>query len=134
MAALTITAANVVKGTTASVVNGTAGATVTAGQAVYFDSATSTYKLSDSDVVAASIPAGIALHASLANQPLQVLTGGSVTIGATLVAGTVYYGNPTAGGIGPVADLIATNRSVIIGIATSTTVLNVNIIDSGVTL
>ena len=134
MAALTITAANVLKGSNATLVNGTAGATITAGQLVYLDSATNTYKLTDSDVVAAASAAGIALHGSLANQPLQILAAGPITVGATMTAGVVYYASPTAGGIGPVADLVATNRSIVVGVATSTTVLNVQIVDSGVVL
>lgn len=134
MAALTITAANVLKSATASIVNGTAGATITAGQLVYYDGSTTSYKLADSDIVAASVPAGIALHGSLSGQPLQVLTGGPITLGATLTPGVAYYANPTAGGIGPVADVVTTNRSVMIGFATSASILNVNIQDSGVVL
>lgn len=136
MADLTITAANVVAGSGATKVNGTAGATVTAGQVVYKDSTTDTFKLADCNSATAAVrsPYGIALHASLANQPLTVLTAGPVTIGATMTAGVAYYLSGTAGGIAPVADLTTGDYPVILGIATSTTVLNVDIQEAGVAL
>jgi hypothetical protein len=67
MADLTITAASVLAGSGAKKVNGTAGATITAGQAVYLDSADNEYKLADNDSATAAVRtvAGIALHASL---------------------------------------------------------------------
>ena len=101
MADLTITVANVAKGTGASTTNGTAGATITAGQVVYLDSADSRYKLADTDSATAAVraPVGIALHAALSGQPLQILTGGLITIGATTVVGVPYYLSGTAGGI-----------------------------------
>ena len=135
MADLTITVASVVKGAGASVENGTAGANVTAGQPVYKDAGDSNkFKLADSDSATAAVrsPYGLALHASLAGQPLQVLTGGPITIGATLTAGLAYYLSKTAGGICPVADIASGGYATIIGIATSTTVLNIKFQESGV--
>lgn len=136
MADLTITAANVVKGSGSKVVEGTAGASVTAGQVVYEDSATSTYKLADCDSGTAAVrsPAGIALHAAGSGQPLAILTKGPITIGATLTAGVAYYLSATAGGIAPVADLGTGDYPTILGIATSTTVLDVLIHEAGVAL
>lgn len=131
MAALSITAANVLKGSGVSIENGTAGATITAGQLVYLDSSTNTYKLTDTDVVASASARGIALHGSLSGQPLQILMNGPITIGATLTAGNVLYASPTAGGItATVADLVSTNRVIVVGVATSTTVAQIQIIDS----
>jgi hypothetical protein len=68
MADLTITAANVIAGNSAKTETGTAGATVTAGQVVYKDSADNKFKLADNDSATAGLrsPYGIALHASLA--------------------------------------------------------------------
>lgn len=133
MADLTITAANVVKGSGANVVHGTALAAVTAGQVVYQDTATGKYGLADSNSVTAGIrnPVGIALHAAAANQPLAVMTSGAVTIGAALTASLTYYLSDTPGGICPVADVGAGEYSIIIGMAASTTVLNVDIQASG---
>lgn len=136
MADLTITAANVVAGSGARTAAGTAGATITAGQVVYLDSASSTYKLADCDSATAAVrsPAGIALNGASSGQPIDVLTSGPITIGATLTAGVAYYLSATAGGICPVADLAAGDYPTIIGIATSTSVLSVKIHESGVAL
>ena len=49
MTDLVITAANVIAGTGARRALGTAGATITAGKVVYFDSSTSKYKLADNN-------------------------------------------------------------------------------------
>lgn len=133
MADLTITAANVVAGSGAKKVPGTAGVAVTAGQVVYLDSATNTYKLADNDSATAAVrsPAGIALHAAAANQPLTILSQGSITIGATTAAGTVYCLSSTAGGICPSADIATGDYNTIIGIGTSTSVIDVKLHEAG---
>ena len=134
MVDLTVTAASVLKGTGASVTAGTAGASITAGQTVYLDSTTNTYKLSDCDsaTAAARVCNGIALHAAGSGQPLQVLTGGPITIGATLTLGKVYCLSATAGGICPAADITTGGYLSVLGVPTSTTVLQVAIQASGV--
>lgn len=136
MADLVITAANVVAGSTSTVENGTLGATVTAGQAMYLDSADSRWKLADSNSATAAVrvPAGIALNGGATGQPVRVLREGAITIGATMTAGVVYYASDTPGGICPVADIGSGEYATIIGIATSTTVLEVDIHASGVAL
>jgi hypothetical protein len=135
MADLTITAANVVSGADATVTHGVAGATITAGQAVYRDAA-GAYLLADNNsaTVLARTPVGIALHGAALNQPLAVQTAGDITIGATMTAGVAYYLSDTPGGIGPVADLASGEYPTVIGIAKSTTVLDINISSSGVAL
>ena len=134
MADLSITAASVVAGSGARKVNGVAGATITAGQVVYLDSSDSKYKLADNDSATAAVrsPAGIALHAASSNQPLTILTAGPITIGATVAAGDVYCMSSTAGGICPVADIAAGDYNTIIGIGTSTTVIDVKLHEAGV--
>ncbi len=136
MADLTITAANVIAGSNSSVVNGTLGATVTAGQVMYQDAADSRWKLADNNSATAAIriPQGIALNGGGSGQPVRVLLSGDITIGATMTAGVAYYLGDTPGGICPVADLASGEYPAIIGIATSTTVLKVNITASGVSL
>lgn len=121
MADLTITAASV-SFTSGQKDTGIAGASVTAGQAVYLDAATSRYKLAQCDGTSAEADAvGIALHASGNGQPLTVAKSGSViNIGATTAAGVFYYLSATAGGIAPVGDLVSTNKVVSLGYATST--------------
>lgn len=135
MADISITAANVVAGAGATVVSGTAGATITAGQVVARDTDGS-YILADSNSATAAVrsPDGIALNGASDGQPLSVATSGAVTIGGTLTAGVAYYLSDTPGGIAPVADLATGEYPTVLGIATSTTVLEVNITESGVAL
>lgn len=136
MADLTITATAVVPGSGSQIKNVTSGATITAGKSVVRDSATGKWVLADSNhaTVALRTAGGIALNAASDGQPLAVLTGGPITLGAILTAGVAYYQSDTAGGICPVADVGAGERSVLIGIAKSTSSLEVDIQDSGVSL
>lgn len=136
MASLSITAANVVKGSNATVENGTAGATITAGVVVYKDAADGKFKIADADsaTAAARNPYGIALNGASDGQPLAVIRRGDVTIGATMTAGLAYYLSPTPGEIGVVGDVLSGDDPIVIGVAKSTTVLTVNIQDPGVTL
>jgi len=135
MTDISITAANVLAGSGASIRRGTAGATITAGQVLYYDGATAKYKLADCDgATALRTPVGIALNGASDGQPISLVDRGPVTIGGTLTAGVAYYLSPTAGGICPVADVLSGDYSVILGIATSASVLNVNIQESGVAL
>lgn len=135
MVDISITAASVVRGTDSHTQTGTAGATITAGQTVYLDS-DGVYQLADSNsaTAAARVPAGIALNGAADGQPLTILTRGQVTIGATLTAGVVYYQSDTPGGICPVADIGSGEYATIVGIAVSTSVLDVRIVASGVAL
>jgi hypothetical protein len=122
MADLTVTAASVLW-TSGSKLSGVAGATVTAGQAVYLDSTTSTLKLAQCDGTAAEADAvGIALHAAGAGQPLVYAGPGSViNIGATTAKTTTYLVSETAGGVAPQADISTSTRKITrLGYATAT--------------
>ena len=135
MADLTITAANVVASANAVRESGTAGATITAGQLVYLDTTDMKYKLADNNGAAAlRVPNGIALNGAANNQPLVIQKAGDITIGATMTAGVAYYLSDTPGGICPVADLASGEYPCIIGIAKSTSLLDVGIHPSGVAL
>lgn len=129
MADLTITAASVVAGSNARKTTGVAGAAITAGQVVYYDSTTGTYKLADTDSATSGVrvPAGIALHAASTNQPLTIQTAGDITIGASILAGVAYYLSGTPGGICPIADVASGDYTAIIGMGISTTVLRIDI-------
>lgn len=128
MADISITAANVVAGSGATKQNGTAGATITAGQAVYKDSSNK-FQLADANSATeiARRAIGIALHGASNNQPLTILTAGLITIGGTLTAGVAYYLSDTPGGICPVADIGSGEYVCLLGIATTTAILNVDI-------
>ncbi|MES2903851.1 MAG: hypothetical protein V4696_06680 [Pseudomonadota bacterium] len=136
MVDITITPASVITGSGSVVKHGTAGATITAGKTVYRDGADSKYKLADSNGASATIRGvkGIALNGASDGQPLAVHESGPITIGATLTAGVAYYLSDTPGGICPVADVGAGEYSTVVGIATSVSVLDVDIHESGVSL
>lgn len=134
MADLSITAANVVKGTGSTIERVTSGATITAGQLVYLDSADSDKaKLAQGNAAGTSTVYGISLHAALANQPLTVLTAGPCNVGATLAVGQTYVlSAAAAGGIAPVSDVSTGEYVSHIGIALSASNLSVLIRNSGI--
>ena len=135
MADITITAANVLAQAGAQLQSGFALGAVTAGQVVYRDAATQQFGLADNNgATATRVPVGIALNGAAAGQPLTILTFGSIAIGGTMTAGVAYYLGDTPGGICPVADLAIGETATLIGIATSTSILRVDINPSGVTL
>ncbi len=136
MADLTITAANVLAGSGAVTENGTLGATVTAGQVLYKAAADGKWYLADNNSASAEVrqAKGIALNGGAAGQPVRVLKSGLCTIGATLTAGVAYYLSDTPGGICPVADVGAGEYSCLVGIATTTGIIDVRFQYSGVAL
>lgn len=135
MADITVTAASVIAGGDAVVEHGRAGATITAGQVVYKEASSGKFKLTDTNSATAEVKNayGIALNGASDGQPLAVQKAGSITIGATVVAGTAYYASETPGGIQSAAD-VATEAVVLLGIATSASVIKMGIINSGVTV
>jgi len=134
MADISVTAANVVKVAGAATDRGTAGETITAGMPVYLKASDNLLYKADADGSGTTTVIGISLHAALANQPLEYLTGGSLTFNAVLTAGTIYTASDTAGGIRPAVDNNSGDTISILGVASSTTVLVVKIHNSGCVL
>ncbi|MGQ3299643.1 hypothetical protein [Reyranella sp.] len=137
MADLSITAASVLAGATALVEHGEkAGATLVAGQVVYKDNADFRLKLSDNDSGTPGVRTvlGITLNGGAAGQPVSIVKKGPVTLNAVLTAGVVYGVSSTPGGIAPLADVASGDDVIILGVALSTTVLDLQINDTGVTL
>lgn len=135
MADISLTPANVVAGTDAVKVAGTALETIAAGKIVYQDPTTLKFGLADANGAAATrTPIGIALNGASLNQPIMIQTAGLITIGGTLVAGVAYYLSDTPGGLCPVADVGSGEYPTVIGIAVSTTQLRIGIVSSGVAL
>jgi hypothetical protein len=135
MADISITAANVLRGSNARVESGTFGATVTQGQVVYRDAADGRFKLADCDsgTAAAKIPYGIALNSGAAGQPADVQISGDITIGGTLSPGLPYFLTPNPGGIGLIAEVAVGDDYTLLGIASSASVLKMGILVSGFT-
>lgn len=140
MANVSITAGNVVKSTGSVIETGIAGEAITAGQTVYKKAADSQYYLADVDAEAVGDSAeidnvyGIALNGGSADQPLTVQKSGTITIGGTVVVGTVYVVSATAGGIAPWADLVSTDYVSIVGVATTAGTIAMSLNIAGVAI
>lgn len=129
MADLTISSAAVLPGVNASLAAGTAGATVAAGDVVYLASATKKWMLADADSATAEArkAVGIALNSAALNQPVDVLTGGDVTLGSVLTAGQAVYLSDEPGKMCSLADLATGDYICLLGLAKSATVLTVDV-------
>ena len=139
MAAISITAANVLASASAVISKEyTFGATITAGQLVYLNSS-SQWVLLDSDAAATgngiTDKRGITLCGGSLNQPASVcLSDTDFTPGGTLSNGLAIYNSTTAGGI-TFADIPTTAAyPVFVGIAKSTTKMNLFPVASGVVI
>lgn len=130
MTALSITVAEVQPGAEADGAvfsTGIAGATITAGQALYLDALSNTLKLAQCDgALAEAACVGIALHGALAGQPVKYQSEGPITTGATAAAtvGTVYCVAAAAGSITPNADIASTNFVSILGVGKTAAIIN----------
>lgn len=135
MAAISVTAANVLASSAAVIRREyAAGATVTAGQLVYLN-ASNAWALVDIDANLGCGVAdlrGITLNGASTGQPVAVCTNDTAFVpGGTLSNGLVVFGSVTAGGI-TFADIPGANAyPVVVGIAKSTTVLNLQPFASG---
>ena len=133
MTDIVITPASVIAGADASIDFGVAGATITAGQVVYLETASNMLKLADNNSTDIEVrtPRGIALNGAATGQPIAVIRSGQVAIGGTLVANVAYYLSDTPGGICAVADLAAGEYPTLLGMAKTATSLDVHIYTTG---
>ena len=132
---IVVTATSVVKGTGATVEKSyLAGEAITAGQACYVKSDGKLWKSQCDGTAAEATFAGIALNGAAAEQPVQMVVEGLITIGATVVAGTIYVVGSVAGGICPWASLATPNYVSVVGYATTSGILFVKPINTGVTI
>ena len=134
MAELSITAANVVPQSNA-IIDRTriAGEAVTAGQPGYISTADGkAYKADSNASLATAVVYGIFVSGGAANQPVALQTGGDLAFGAILTANTGYVVGATAGSIAPIADVTTGWSLGFLGVAISTSVLRLGIINTGV--
>jgi hypothetical protein len=132
MADITVTAANVALGastTPTQIVQ--YGEAVTQGQPLYRLAADGKwYRTDANDGVAKAVVGAIALTPGATNAfglvalPSSVAGQSLVNLGATLAVGTVYAVSANVGGIAPIADITSTQFVTVIGIATTTALLD----------
>lgn len=128
MPILSQSAASVAKVSGTSVTKN-AGATIAAGQPIYEDPADLLLKPAKSLTVDTANVRGIALNSASVGQPVTYLmSGGTVTIGGTVVAGRAYFLSSSTGAICQESDLVAGDFPTFLGFATSTTLLSLNIV------
>lgn len=133
MADVTVTAANVKPvGTSRTVQTVLLGETVTQGQPLYLKAADSKYWKADADTLAEAAAAGIALTPGVADDYAIMLTAGTINMGGTLAVGQVYVVSVNAGGVAPYSDLGSGDYVTILGVATTTAVLNVDLNVTGI--
>ncbi len=136
MADLSITAAGVIPSANAVIAQGIAGATITAGQSLYIDTANSNVlKLYDSDGSAlTSTMCGIALNGGGAGQVIRyVVSDPALVLPCTMVVGDTLWGSDTAGGLTVTfAELEAGDYITVVGICTVVnSTINMKIIPAG---
>lgn len=135
MAAISITAASVLKSSTGQVSVGTSGATITAGQSVYIDTSDSNkIKLADANGTApANTFAGIALNAASSGQPVTYCTNDTAgfTIGATVVAGDTIWLSQTPGGLTKTIGDLSVGLAIVVGVMLTTTTMNLTPVVGG---
>ena len=137
MAELTITAANVIKGAGTTSRAGIAGATLTAGMPIYLDNTDEDLgKPCQANAEATASCDGICLNGASAGQPFDYLPSGDITLGTgVMTKGETYaVSDATAGKIRPVDELASGDYVTILGVAESTSVLALDIQNSGVTV
>ncbi len=103
MAAYSITAANVLHSSSATIFTGTAGTSITQGQPLYLDTVTNTYKLANA--LTNSPVAGIAMVGASANQDMVICSRDpNFAPGFTINSGNFVLVGNTAGTLQPVED------------------------------
>lgn len=137
MAALTITASALLAGSNANIKHGMSGAAIAAGKSVYLDPDDNLVKLADNDAVSTDEhdAVGISLNATAAAaQPVSYIKSGDLAFGAILTKGETYCVGGTAGDIVPRADVTTGDELVILGIASTTSNLQVGVRDTNTVL
>lgn len=134
MSDISITPGNVLAYADVVPIDGIAGTTITAGQAVYIDTAANNVlKLADCDSSATTaVVAGIALTGGSSGQPIKYAKSGEITIGGTVTVGELYVLSGIAGGIAPEADLAQNDYVSFLGIGTTAARIRFSILNSGV--
>ena len=134
MAALTITAANVIPVSGYSFKTRLSAAAITIGQSLYVDSSDQ-WALADADALATGVAVAISLsQAAAAGQPVIGITGGDLGLGAILTVGIPYCVGLAGGSIGPYSDLASGDFPCLVGWPTTTANLRLAFVASTVAI
>ena len=119
----------VVPGDGSQLTNGIAGVAIVAGDVCALDPATQRFILATTANIAGARVRGVAVCSASIGQPMRVQTGGILNVGAALLTiGELYaLSGLTAGKIGPVADLGAGDFVTVLGIAQTTSLLQMRL-------
>lgn len=134
MANLTITAANVGVGSSVRVRTVPVGEAITHAQPLYLHTDNKYYRADANASAAAAAATAISITSSSADGHVVVVEteNALVNLGSTLVVGETYVVSATAGAICPIGDLTTGAYPCILGVATTSTLLKLNIFASGV--
>lgn len=137
MADIVITPGNLYPSGAAQITRGIAAVAITAGQVVAFNSSSPPgIALSDNDATPPlNLPIGIAVCSAGVGQPVNYTAiDANLTIGATVVNGTIYVLSGNPGGICPTTDLLTGDGVCIIGVGKGTTALWLNVLTTGISI
>lgn len=113
---------------------GTYGATITPGDAVYFDDTDNLWKLADANLsVTAAAAKGIAITGGVSGDSGYVATGGSIIfVGPTMSVGENFYVGPTAGDIVTESDVVTGCYVTRLGAASLANQFDIDIVVTGI--
>ena len=118
-----------------SLIKGTAGENITAGDILYFSPSASKYLKAKADNLLSADAVGVACNTAANGQPVEILTSGVISLGAGLTSGIIYVlSSATAGALCLASDLSSGDYVTVIGIAKDADQLQVRIINSGAVL
>lgn len=133
MADLSITAANVKAGSASTRVQLVqAGEAIDQGEPAYLASDGKYYQTDANDTAIKAQAKGIAITPASTDGYFLLAVDGLINLGATLAVGQIYVCSATKGGIAPYADLTTNDFVTILGVATTTALLDINLLVSGV--
>ena len=133
MADLSITAANVKAGSASTRVQLVqAGEAIDQGEPAYLASDGKYYQTDANDTAIKAQAKGIAITPASTDGYFLLAVDGLINLGATLAVGQIYVCSATKGGIAPYADLTTNDFVTILGVATTTALLDINLLVCGV--
>jgi len=132
MADLTQTVANVRRQITTQRGSGTAGESISAGMPIYRLSTDNKWYKAGNGSATLADAGGIALTNADVDEILDYAISGGINVGATLTLAEIYVLSDTVGKIAPASDLGSGDFVTILGVASSTSQLELNLNSSGV--